>query len=470
MTTLIGRDSEISQLEHCYNSGRPEFVVVYGRRRIGKTFLVREFFDNKFAFSFVGGHNESTQMQIQRFAYALQEQFKQAILPKLETWIDALHTLSRLLESLPGNERKVIFLDEMPWMDMPKSRFMTALEIFWNSWASARDDIMLVACGSATSWVIEKILNNVGGLYGRVTRQIYLRPFTLKECEQLIKAKHGQWDRYQITQAYMALGGVPFYFDMLDVNQSLAQNIDHLFFANGARLASEFEQLYATLFKYPDNHIAVAKALAVHPGGLTRKQISSYTKLGGGGLTKVLNNLKKCDMIDDFNQFHSKTQAVYHLIDLYSLFYFKFVENNNIKDQKYWTHHINTPPIYNWQGHAFETVALRHIEEIKSKLGISGVATACYAWHNKEAQIDLVIERADRVINLCEMKFARQQFEITKEYAEKLRNRMGTFLSSTKTRYGIILTFVTTFGVVKSMYGYMAQSEVTLDDLFESPK
>lgn len=309
--------------------------IVYGRRRIGKTFLVRQFFDNKFTFSFVGGHGESTKEQLTRFALAQQEQWHLPIVPQFSNWREAFHSLRQLLLALPDKERKVIFLDEMPWMDTPKSRFITALEAFWNGWAAARDDIMLVACGSSTSWMVEKILGNQGGLFGRVTEQIYLRPFNLKECEQLIESKHGQWDRYQITQAYMALGGVPFYFDMLDSNQSVAQNIDRLFFENNARLANEFDQLYSTLFRRPENHISVVKVLVSHPGGLTRNQISSLTGITGGGLTNVLNNLIRCDIVDSFNQFHSKTQAVYHIVDLYILFYLKHVVGNNTKDKHY---------------------------------------------------------------------------------------------------------------------------------------
>lgn len=467
MGKLIGRTEEIKELENCYNSDRPEFVIVYGRRRIGKTFLVRQLFKNKFTFSFVGGHNETTREQLWRFHSDLRDQFNQVVVPEFKNWIEALQALRNLLSALPHDSRKVIFFDEMPWMDTPKSKFITALEIFWNGWASARDDIMLVACGSSTSWMINKIIGNHGGLYGRVTKQIYLKPFKLRECEQLLQGKNGRWDRYQITQAYMALGGVPYYFDMLDINLSLAQNIDKLFFDNAAHLNKEFDQLYATLFTYPENYIDVVRVLAKHPGGLTRKQIAEQTNVGGGGLTTVLKNLEKCDLINSFSQFHGKTKAVYQLVDFFSLFYFKFIENNKTKDKQYWSHHLNSPAIYNWQGHAFEVVALIHLEQIKKKLGIAGISTACYAWHNKEAQIDLVIERADRMINICEIKFAENTYEITKNYAEKLRNKIGAFSNATKTRYGIHLTMITTFGIVRSMYGFMANSEVTLDDFFE---
>lgn len=467
MEKLIGRTFEISQLQKCYSSNRAELVIVYGRRRIGKTFLVRQFFSNKLTFSFVGGHDETTREQLARFAFAQQEQWHLPIVPQFSNWSEAFRSLQQLLQTLPANERKVIFLDEMPWMDTPKSRFITALEAFWNGWAATRDDIMLVACGSSTSWMVEKIIGNQGGLFGRVTEQIYLRPFNLKECEQLMEAKCGQWDRYQIIQAYMALGGVPFYFDMLDSNQSVAQNIDRLFFENNARLANEFDQLYSTLFKRPENHISVVKVLALHPGGLTRKQISSLTGLSGGGLTNVLNNLTRCDIVDVFNQFHSKTQAVYHIVDLYTLFYLKHVVDNNTKDRHYWSHHANSPSIYSWQGHAFEIIGLTHIDQIKLTLSIGGVATNCYAWHNKDAQIDLVIERADRMINLCEMKYSGVPFVITKDYAERLRKKAGAFKSGTKTRYGLLTTLVTTFGVEKNKYSYMAQNEILMDDLFK---
>lgn len=468
METIIGRTAEISRLRKCYDSKKAELVIVYGRRRIGKTFLIRQLFDKKFTFSFVGGHNETTKEQLVRFSASLQEQFNLPIAPQCNNWSNAFLSLQKLISSLTNQERKVIFLDEMPWMETPKSRFVTALETFWNSWAATRNDIMLVACGSSTSWMVNKIIGNQGGLFGRITEQIYLRPFNLSECEQLIEAKHGNWDRYQITQAYMALGGVPFYFNLLDVNQSLVQNINRLFFEKNARLASEFEQIFSTLFNKPENHIAVVNALALHPGGLTRNQIIKLTGISGGGLTTVLKNLSLCDIVGTFSQFHSKTEAVFHLIDLYSLFYIKHVASNNSKDHFYWSHHANTPSILTWQGHAFEIIVLTHINQIKQALSIAGVATYCYAWHSKDAQIDLVIERSDRMINLCEMKFSSMPFEITKDYSERLRNKVAAFKSSTKTKYGLLTTFVTTFGVMKNKYSYMAQNEIIMDELFMS--
>lgn len=467
MIDIIGREAEMARLQQCFDSGKSEFVIVYGRRRIGKTFLVRRQFNNRFTFSFVGGHQETLQEQLNRFASALQEQFRLEALPRIGSWSEAFGLLRKVLVSISSVKRKLIFFDEMPWMDTPKSRFITALESFWNGWAATRTDIMLIACGSSTAWMVRKILENQGGLYGRVTEQIYLRPFNLCECEQMIQRKHGQWDRYQITQAYMTMGGVPYYFDMLDVNRSLSENIDRLFFADNGRLAIEFNQLYATLFHRPYNHVAVVKALAKHPSGLTREQLTQATHISGGGLSSVLNDLKRCDMIDAFNQYKTKTKAIFRLVDLYTLFYYRFVADNNTKDKQFWSHNLNSPGVYNWQGGAFEIVALIHIEQIKRKLGIAGVATSCYAWRNEQTQIDLVVERADRMINLCEMKFSEHEFEINKHYAERMRTRAGAFKKATKTRYGLLNTFVTTYGVAQNMYSYMAQNQVTADDLFE---
>lgn len=467
MDKIIGRQSEMARLQQCYASGKAEFVIVYGRRRIGKTFLVRQLFNDRITFSFVGGHQERLSEQLSRFSISLQEQWQLPFPPNLTSWSEAFSALRKLLSSLPTDQRKLIFLDEMPWMDSPKSRFVTALESFWNGWAATRDDIMLVACGSSTAWMVRKILENQGGLYGRVSEQIYLRPFNLAECEQMIENKHGQWDRHQITQAYMAVGGVPYYFDMLEVNRSLAENIDRLFFSTHGRLKTEFGQLYVTLFQHPENYMPIVKELAKHPSGMTRDQLSRATHLSGGGLTTALNDLKRCDIIEVFDQYKTKTRAIYQLIDHYTLFYYRFVADNNTKDQQFWSHHINTPMFYNWQGKAFEIIALTHIEQIKRKLGISGVSTACYAWRNDHAQIDLIVERADRMINLCEMKFTEQAFEIDKNYADRLRTKAGEFKNATKTRYGLVTTMVTTYGIVQNKYSYLAQSQITMDDLYE---
>ena len=333
MDKLIGRKLEQAKLQACMESERSEFVVVYGRRRIGKTFLVRRFFKDNYAFSFVGKHEMRREQQLAEFAKELMCYSHSTFVPQLKNWTEAFDALQRLLETynIPG--KKVVFFDEMPWMDTPKSDFVSALENFWNGWANMRDDIVLVACGSATSWMVDKLLHNQGGLFNRITQKIYLRPFKLSEMEQYLDEKHFGWNRYQIAQCYMILGGIPFYLTLLNPKLSLLSNIDELFFADAhAMLRTEYNELYSTLFKRPDNYLAVIRMLTERKEGFTRKEINEKTKLGGAALSKILSDLEQCDFIFSYARYgNAKNNAIYRIKDFYTLFYYKYVNGESIK-------------------------------------------------------------------------------------------------------------------------------------------
>ena len=472
MDILVGRKTEQAKLQACLESGRSEFVVVYGRRRIGKTFLVRRFFKDSYAFSFVGKHEMGREMQLAEFAKALQQYSKSTYIPELKTWTDAFDALQKHLESSKIKGKKVVFFDEMPWMDTPKSDFVGALESFWNGWANMRDDVLFVACGSATSWMVDKLLHNQGGLFNRITQKIYLRPFNLNEMEQYLDNKHFNWNRYQIAQCYMILGGVPFYLTLLNPKQSLLANIDELFFADAhAMLRMEYNELYATLFKRPDNYLTVIKALAERKEGFTRKEISDKTKLGGAALTKILTDLEQCDFILPYARYgNAKNNTIYRIKDFYTLFYYKYVNGVDTKDPHRWTHLSSTPQVASWQGFSFELLCLLHLEEIKKALGIDRILNDASAWRSKQTdkntQIDLVIERADHNINLCEMKFSSGMYAIDKDYEQKLRERMSIFQAETKTRCSTRITMVTTYGVLQNKHSGIVDDEVVLDDLF----
>lgn len=472
MAKLIGRQREIKELNACLNSDRSEFVIVYGRRRIGKTFLVNQLYQGKFDFMYTGGHHLTQKEQLQRFADAVRQFTKSTYPPKFDNWFQAFGSLQDYLSSLPKKQKKVIFFDEMPWIDTHASHFVKALEYFWNAWAAQRDDIFLIASGSATSWMTDKLLKNQGGLHGRITKQIYLEPFTLNEVELYLESRKCSWDRLQILQAYMILGGVPFYWSLLDTTQSLPQNVDNLFFTKNGLLHIEFDELYNTLFTPSEKYICIVKALAEKREGMTREEISRKTQLQGNTLTRILSNLEKCDFISDFAQFGNKTKnTIYRLQDFYTMFYFHFVEDNHTKDKEWWSHNINHPTINTWQGYTFENVCLSHLSQIKSALGISGITTSSNSWRCPTAQIDLVIDRADHLINLCEMKFCSTgTYEITKEYAEKIRSKTSDFISSTRTRKGIVSTFITTYGVRQGKNSVVAQKEITMEDLFRETK
>lgn len=454
-------------------SERSEFVVVYGRRRIGKTFLVRRFFKDNYAFSFVGKHEMRREQQLAEFAKELMCYSHSTFVPQLKNWTEAFDALQRLLETynIPG--KKVVFFDEMPWMDTPKSDFVSALENFWNGWANMRDDIVLVACGSATSWMVDKLLHNKGGLFNRITQKIYLRPFKLSEMEQYLDEKHFGWNRYQIAQCYMILGGIPFYLTLLNPKLSLLSNIDELFFADAhAMLRTEYNELYSTLFKRPDNYLAVIRMLTERKEGFTRKEINEKTKLGGAALSKILSDLEQCDFIFSYARYgNAKNNAIYRIKDFYTLFYYKYVNGIDTKDSLRWTHLSSTPQVSSWQGFSFELLCLLHLDEIKKALGIDRILNDASAWRSRQpeqnTQIDLVIERADHNINLCEMKFSSGMYAIDKGYEQKLRERMSIFQAETMTRCSTRITLVTTYGVLQNKHSGIVNDEVLLDDLFE---
>ena len=473
MDKLIGRKLEQAKLQACMESERSEFVVVYGRRRIGKTFLVRRFFKDNYAFSFVGKHEMRREQQLAEFAKELMYYSHSTFVPQLKNWTEAFDALQRLLETYNISGKKVVFFDEMPWMDTPKSDFVSALENFWNGWANMRDDIVLVACGSATSWMVDKLLHNQGGLFNRITQKIYLRPFKLSEMEQYLDEKHFGWNRYQIAQCYMILGGIPFYLTLLNPKLSLLSNIDELFFADAhAMLRTEYNELYSTLFKRPDNYLAVIRMLTERKEGFTRKEINEKTKLGGAALSKILSDLEQCDFIFSYARYgNAKNNAIYRIKDFYTLFYYKYVNGIDTKDSLRWTHLSSTPQVSSWQGFSFELLCLLHLDEIKKALGIDRILNDASAWRSRQpeqnTQIDLVIERADHNINLCEMKFSSGMYAIDKGYEQKLRERMSIFQAETMTRCSTRITLVTTYGVLQNKHSGIVNDEVLLDDLFE---
>ncbi len=475
---LISRERECTELQRCLDSDRSELVIVHGRRRIGKTYLIDKFFNYKYDFTYVGEHNTPAKIQIQNFVRALQKHSKsKRKLRNISTWYDAFNALEDYLETLPSERKKVIFIDEMPWMDTQRSNFVSALENFWNGWANRRTDIMLVATGSATSWMADKIVGNKGGLHARVTCNLRLTPFTLHETEQYLRLHNCKWDRYQILQCYMLLGGIPFYLSVLNVRDSMAQNIDRLFFAESAQLKYEFDELYTGLFNKADSYIEVVRLLSENKLGLSRDEIVKATGLEGTFLSKVLKNLERCDFITRWSQYDSKKKnALYRLTDLFTLFHYKFIENNHTKDEQWWSNNLDSAGVSAWMGLSFELVCQSHHKQIKKALGISGVGTSISAWRSKadEAknipgfQIDMIIERADRMVHLCEMKFSRDMYGITESYERKLRERMGLFRLATKNKKSLVHTFITTYGVVDGKHKSIVHSEVTMDDLFNS--
>jgi AAA+ ATPase superfamily predicted ATPase len=469
---MIGRKKEREDLQRFVESKQSEFVAVFGRRRVGKTFLVREYFDNRFTFYHTGMANSEMQIQLSNFNSSLHKYGKMPY-PEVSTWFKSFEQLIHLLENVKQKGKKIVFIDEMPWMDTPRSGFIQALEFFWNSWASAQKDVLLIVCGSATSWMTNKLLKNRGGLHNRITRRIYLEPFTLSECEEYFQTNSIELSRHQIVENYMIFGGIPYYLSLMQKQLSMAQNIDSLCFAPKGKLTNEFGNLYASLFRNHERHVKIVKVLSKKAKGLTREEIIKSTKLpDGGGLTQTLEELELCGFIRRYMAFGKKERHnLFQLSDFFTLFYFNFMKNKSFNDEHYWTNFIENARHRAWSGYAFEQVCLAHLPQIKRKLGISGVLTNTASWHSKEAnrgaQIDLLIDRNDKVINLCEMKFAGEPFVIDKRCDENLRNKRAVFRQETKTNKAVHLTLITTYGVFHNEYWGNIQSEVTMNDLFE---
>ncbi len=470
--SIIGRKHEQEILQECLDSTKAEFIAVYGRRRIGKTYLVKQFFEEKFDFYATGVYNISRTEQLKRWKIQLQKHSgEKTVKPK--DWFEAFDQLQKYLESLADKKRIVIFIDELPWMDTPKSNFIRALEFFWNSWAADRKGLKLVVCGSATTWMTNKLIGDKGGLHNRVTRPIHLAPFTLAETKQYLECRGMDWSHNEIMETYMTLGGTPFYLYLLRPNLSLRQNVDALFFGNDAPLRTEYDILFKSLFNDAIAYRKIVELLSGKLKGLTRLEIMDGIKaIDNGNLSEILENLEKCDFIRHYQAFGKKQRdVIYQLTDMYTLFYLRFVKGYNGMNDHAWSN-IPDKKRNTWQGYAFEQVCILHINQIKKALGISGIASDVCSWStrggNKGAQIDLIINRTDNVIDLCEMKYSDSLYELTKNYIEWLKERRDLFKKETRTTKTLHLTMITSQGLANGKYTSQIQSQVTMDDLFVS--
>lgn len=470
---IIGREREIRELQEAMNSDRSEFIAVYGRIRVGKTFLVQESFRYHFSFRHAGVLHGNRAEQLHAFSASLKDAgFSAETQP--ENWFQAFEQLKDLIRN-SAEEKKVIFIDELSWMDTPKSDLMKALEHFWNSWASARKDIVLIICSSVTSWMVSKIIHNKGGLYHRLTHRISLQPFNLHQCEEYAISQGLGFNRNQLLEAYMILGGVPFYWTFLKKEYSLAQNIDALFFSRNAELKDEFNHLFASLFKSPQDYIRIVAVLAQRSQGMTRRELLKATGLNGSGrFSGKLLDLENCGFIRSFDPFQNvKKETMYQLTDSFTIFYYHFLENRP-RDVHFWTNQLNTPRMNTWNGLAFERICLLHTDQIRAALGIAGVLTTVSSWTCKEepekglhgSQVDLVLSRNDHVINLLEMKYSDKPYAITKAVEKDLIRKKNDFLLSTRTTSAVHLTMVTPHGLVPNQYAKEIKSQVTMDHLF----
>ena len=474
---IIGRVHERKVLSDLCRDRQARLIAIYGRRRVGKTYLIKQFFKDQFDFFFTGSYETSAQIQLSLFQSML-TQYSGVAMAQPEDWFTAFERLKNYLSGI-NKERLIVFLDELPWMDTPKSNFLQAFSYFWNTWASTRKGLKVIVCGSSTSWMLDKVIGDKGGLYGRTSRSIYLAPFTLYETEQfLIHNKGIQWSRFQIVEVYMIFGGIPYYLDMLERDLPFSANIDQLFFSQGAPLRMEYDFLFRSLFKNSLVYRQVVEALARKNKGLTQKELKETMKIyDSGSLSLVLDNLCQCDFLRKYSAYGKKEKgSIYQLTDMFSLFYLKFVGGNTGLDEHYWSN-IKSGVHNSWAGYAFEQVCLHHISQIRNKLSIKGVLTNVCSWsspkHTDKAgtewpggQIDLLLCRADHVVNVCEMKYCQSDFTLTAEYEMSIRERAEMFRHVTKTKDALQHILVTTYGLKENRYSGLFSATITMDDLF----
>ena len=472
---LVGRKEEIETLHEALYSYEAEMVAVIGRRRVGKTFLIESIYGDHIIFEATGVQHEDRTGQLQNFMNQIYK-YSKGTFPRTHpiNWLDAFFLLSNYLDSvLDDNKKSVIFFDELPWMSTHKSNFLMGLSWFWNSWA-VKKNIVVVICGSAASWMIQKVVNHRGGLHNRITKYIYLYPFTLGETEAYLKARNLHFDRYQIVQLYMALGGIPHYLKSVKRGKSAVQNINQICFVPGAPLRDEFSRLYPALFANADRHINVIRALATKWQGMTRQEIGKTTKVEGGSLSRILDELIRSGFISTYRPFGKKKKTrLYRLTDEYSLFYLQFIEGKEYEGKNIWHHLSQTQTYKTWSGYAFENICLKHIPQIKKAMNIDGIFSLSSSFYmpgkNEEqgTQIDLLIDRNDGVINLFEIKFHNKIYTITKADAENIENKQLIFRKKTKTDKQIFFSTISTFGLNENAHSKaLIHEDLTMDALF----
>lgn len=473
MSKVIGRKQEKELLIKALTNNKPELIAVYGRRRVGKTFLINQVYKNNIVFSFSGLINAKLKTQLENFHILLGKKTRQKF-EQPKSWISAFYQLQEYLENQKSKKKKVVFIDEFPWLDSRKSNFLTAFDNFWNNFASKRDDLLVVICGSAASYMIKNIIKSKGGLHNRITNKINLKPFNLYETELLLKSNKVNLSRYDILQIYMCLGGIPHYLERIHSGESVVTIINRLCFAKDGFLQNEFDNIFYSLFENANNHIAIIIALSKVKKGLTRTSIITKSKLkSGGAISNTLNELIASGFIEKQIPFNGKKQALYRLTDEYTLFYLKFIKNQSVNSVNVWQTMYTQNSYKIWSGFSFENICLKHINQIKEALKITGIYTKTGSWIEKNktqgAQIDLLIDRTDNIINLCEIKFYNSEYAITKPYADNLRNKLIVFKEKTKTKKNIFTTMITTYGLIKNKYSLQyVQNEITMDDLFLS--
>jgi uncharacterized protein len=466
---VIGRKEEKAILKRIVEDKTAKFLAVYGRRRVGKTYLIKSYFNSFMGFELSGQKEGDLQEQLINFARQFTTFFKQKITTPT-SWQDAFYLLQKAIIRKRTTKKIVLFFDELPWLAGPKSRFLNALDYFWNNFAQYQKNIIVVVCGSSASWIIEKIINNKGGLHNRITDILKLEPFTLAETEAFLKYRNLRLDRINILQLYMVLGGIPHYLNAIQKGESMALAIDRICFAKNGLLRNEFNNLYEALFNNASLHTTVIRLLAKRKMGLTRKAIIQGTGISNGGsVTRLLSELEESGFITKYLPYGKQQRdALYRITDYYTLFYFHYIENSKSLTKGSWAKQYQLPTWKSYSGFAFENICLQHTAQIQKAIGISGIYTEQSSWVSPKAQIDLLLDRSDNVITIAECKFHKVPYALTHHDVKNIQNKIDVFQAETHTDKPIFVAMVTAKGIVENKYSISLVSHtVTMQHLFE---
>ena len=471
---IVGRKEQLAQIEALIHSKKSEFVAVTGRRRVGKTFLIDEGFAGKICFQMTGIQSADLKAQLENFARKLSVHSQSSFpLTPPKDWGEAFFQLRSYLELHPKTQKQVIFLDELPWINTAKSVFLQHLAHFWNDYLSKQSHFILIVCGSASSWLVNNVTNDKGGLHNRVTATVHLQPFTLSETKEFLEAKGIVKPLQEIAKLYMMLGGVPYYLDDIQNHESNDQAIERMCFSENGKLKNEYGNLYKSLFASPENHEKMVEALAGSQKGMLRNQIIEKSKVQDGGpFNRAMSDLLACGFITTIAQFgRKKREERYVLNDEFSNFYHQFMKKNQRYTQGIWTQMAQSQSFKIWLGFAFERLVLRHIPALKQRLGIAGVYTEVFNLYpsneqEKALQVDLLLDRKDRIINFCEIKHYDASFKISKDFYERATQKLDYFRTLAPQKQ-IVYTLITNKTIIPNEYSTaLVGQAVFLEELF----
>jgi len=423
--------------------------------------------------------------QISNFTQRLGEVFLDGITPQVQdNWNETFKLLTDLIDRIPKNKKVIIFLDELPWMATRKSRLLDAIDYYWNQYWSKENRIKLIVCGSSASWIINKIINNKGGLYNRVTETIHLKPFTLSETQEYLISNNIRLNLKQVTQLYMVTGGVPFYLSKIERGCSATQAIEALSFDSKALLFNEFDGLFESLFENADAYVEIVTLIAKYHNGIAQEELFKKLVKSSKGKTgiKRLKDLENAGFIMSFvPHFHIKRGVYYRIIDEYALFYLQWVVSlkstrmSSVLKKGYWKSLTKTPKWLSWSGYAFETICYKHLNQIREALNLPPTSipnswryTPTKELSSRGAQIDLLFDRNDNAITVCEIKHTEKPFVIDKTYSENLKRKLEVFQKITGTKKQLFLVIISASGIKENKYSEeLISGVVTLDDLFK---